>query len=146
MPSLMLWPAMSENELTKPFLQQFITSKNRVWLIEKSVKKKLFAFYFWSLIKMINDTTFFYIFFYKVGKTIMVCFKKNKVFFTLRASICGESGIRTHGTISDTHAFQACSFSHSDISPIKLHVHKCTCSLIQFLVHLYTCSLIKLHA
>ena len=31
---------------------------------------------------------------------------------------CGESGIRTHGTISDTHAFQACSFSHSDISPV----------------------------
>ena len=87
---------------------------------------------------MINDTTFFYIFFYKVGKTIMVCFKKNKVFFTLRASICGESGIRTHGTISDTHAFQACSFSHSDISPIKLHVLKCMCSLIQFLTHLYT--------
>ena len=35
----------------------------------------------------------------------------------LLKDICGESGIRTHGTISDTHAFQACSFSHSDISP-----------------------------
>jgi hypothetical protein len=29
----------------------------------------------------------------------------------------GESGIRTHGTVSRTHAFQACSFNHSDISP-----------------------------
>ena len=31
--------------------------------------------------------------------------------------IGGESGIRTHGGVSPTHAFQACSFSHSDISP-----------------------------
>ena len=29
----------------------------------------------------------------------------------------GESGIRTHGGVSPTHAFQACSFNHSDISP-----------------------------
>ena len=30
----------------------------------------------------------------------------------------GESGIRTHGRrITPTHAFQACSFNHSDISP-----------------------------
>src|SRR3989442_4251646 len=29
----------------------------------------------------------------------------------------GEGGIRTHGEISPTHAFQACSFSHSDTSP-----------------------------
>ena len=29
----------------------------------------------------------------------------------------GESGIRTHGRVSPTHAFQACSFNHSDISP-----------------------------
>src|SRR5215212_120056 len=29
----------------------------------------------------------------------------------------GESGIRTHGRVSPTHAFQACSLSHSDISP-----------------------------
>ncbi len=29
----------------------------------------------------------------------------------------GESGIRTHGTVSRTHAFQACTFSHSVISP-----------------------------
>ena len=29
----------------------------------------------------------------------------------------GEKGIRTLGRISPTHAFQACSFNHSDISP-----------------------------
>src|SRR5215475_1019969 len=29
----------------------------------------------------------------------------------------GESGIRTHGTVSCTHAFQACALSHSAISP-----------------------------
>ncbi|SVA90673.1 uncharacterized protein METZ01_LOCUS143527 [marine metagenome] len=32
----------------------------------------------------------------------------------------GESGIRTHGTRKRTHAFQACSLSHSDISPFIL--------------------------
>ena len=38
----------------------------------------------------------------------------------LRAGHClngGESGIRTHGTVSRTHAFQACALSHSAISP-----------------------------
>ena len=43
-------------------------------------------------------------------------------FFThinLQDSIGGESGIRTHGRVSPTHAFQACSFSHSDISPFS---------------------------
>ena len=29
----------------------------------------------------------------------------------------GEGGIRTLGTVSHTHAFQACSLSHSDTSP-----------------------------
>ena len=29
----------------------------------------------------------------------------------------GESGIRTHVTLSSKHAFQACAFSHSAISP-----------------------------
>jgi hypothetical protein len=29
----------------------------------------------------------------------------------------GEGGIRTHVTIAREHAFQACSFSHSDTSP-----------------------------
>ena len=33
----------------------------------------------------------------------------------------GESGIRTHGRVSPTHAFQACSFNHSDISPFKIN-------------------------
>src|SRR4029077_18291955 len=32
----------------------------------------------------------------------------------------GESGIRTHGRVSPTHAFQACSFNHSDISPFRI--------------------------
>ena len=32
----------------------------------------------------------------------------------------GESGIRTHGTVSRTHAFQACALSHSAISPAAL--------------------------
>src|SRR6266576_2854508 len=31
----------------------------------------------------------------------------------------GESGIRTHVTLSSKHAFQACAFSHSAISPRK---------------------------
>ena len=29
----------------------------------------------------------------------------------------GESGIRTHVRVSPKHAFQACAFSHSAISP-----------------------------
>lgn len=29
----------------------------------------------------------------------------------------GESGIRTHGTLASTHAFQACTLGHSVISP-----------------------------
>src|SRR5687767_1369268 len=33
------------------------------------------------------------------------------------SEIGGEKGIRTLGTVSRTHAFQACSFNHSDISP-----------------------------
>ncbi len=33
------------------------------------------------------------------------------------AKFGGESGIRTLGTVSRTHAFQACSLSHSDNSP-----------------------------
>ena len=34
----------------------------------------------------------------------------------------GEGGIRTHVTISREHAFQACSFSHSDTSPRNVAV------------------------
>jgi hypothetical protein len=33
--------------------------------------------------------------------------------------IGGESGIRTHVTLSSKHAFQACAFSHSAISPAE---------------------------
>ena len=32
----------------------------------------------------------------------------------------GESGIRTHVRVSPKHAFQACAFSHSAISPVLL--------------------------
>ena len=38
-----------------------------------------------------------------------------------RNSTGGESGIRTHGRVSPTHAFQACSFNHSDISPFRIN-------------------------
>ncbi len=34
----------------------------------------------------------------------------------------GERGIRTLGTLTSTHAFQACSFNHSDISPDDHHL------------------------
>jgi hypothetical protein len=40
-----------------------------------------------------------------------------KILRTSRKGTGGESGIRTHGRVSPTHAFQACSFNHSDISP-----------------------------
>jgi hypothetical protein len=33
----------------------------------------------------------------------------------------GESGIRTHGRVSPTHAFQACSIDRSDISPFRIN-------------------------
>src|ERR1700735_2589105 len=32
----------------------------------------------------------------------------------------GESGIRTHGRVSSTHAFQACSFNRAYMSPLVL--------------------------
>ena len=35
-----------------------------------------------------------------------------------RGRIGGESGIRTHGTLARTHAFQACALSRSAISPV----------------------------
>ena len=36
----------------------------------------------------------------------------------------GESGIRTHVRVSPKHAFQACAFSHSAISPASLPAAK----------------------
>ena len=33
---------------------------------------------------------------------------------------CGEWEIRTPDTVSRIHTFQACSFNHSDNSPLKL--------------------------
>ena len=38
-----------------------------------------------------------------------------------RAKVGGERGIRTLGRVSPTHAFQACSFNHSDISPFRIN-------------------------
>jgi hypothetical protein len=35
--------------------------------------------------------------------------------------IGGESGIRTHGRVSPTHAFQACAIDHSAISPFRIN-------------------------
>ena len=32
----------------------------------------------------------------------------------------GEGGIRTLGTLSRTHAFQACALNHSATSPLRL--------------------------
>src|SRR5258705_12926141 len=43
-----------------------------------------------------------------------------------RAKAGGESGIRTHGRVSPTHAFQACSFNHSDISPFRINYLQAT--------------------
>ncbi len=37
---------------------------------------------------------------------------------------CGESGIRTHDTLSSIHAFQACQFNHSCISPWMTYKYK----------------------
>ncbi len=34
----------------------------------------------------------------------------------------GEGGIRTHGTVSCTHALQACQFSHSCTSPRRINL------------------------
>ena len=38
-----------------------------------------------------------------------------------RSEFGGERGIRTLGRVSPTHAFQACSFNHSDISPFRIN-------------------------
>src|SRR5678815_3904236 len=37
----------------------------------------------------------------------------------------GESGIRTHVRVSPKHAFQACAFSHSAISPARIIEKQC---------------------
>src|SRR6266404_6403431 len=38
-----------------------------------------------------------------------------------KSEIGGERGIRTLGRVSPTHAFQACSIDHSDISPFRIN-------------------------
>ncbi len=42
--------------------------------------------------------------------------QKVKPCFTGLYFLCREEGIRTPGTVSRTHAFQACSLNHSDTS------------------------------
>src|SRR5438552_12148236 len=47
----------------------------------------------------------------------------------------GESGIRTHDTVSRIHAFQACAFSHSAISPATAGKREApTCKPRQFIL------------
>jgi hypothetical protein len=41
-----------------------------------------------------------------------------------RISVGGEGGIRTRGGVAPTHAFQACSFGHSDTSPKTSNIFK----------------------
>ena len=43
-----------------------------------------------------------------------------KILFLFLINYGGESGIRTHVTLSSKHAFQACAFSHSAISPANV--------------------------
>src|ERR1051325_11869954 len=45
--------------------------------------------------------------------------KKNKWQFQELWRTGGEGGIRTHGTLSRTHAFQACALNHSATSPLE---------------------------
>ena len=50
--------------------------------------------------------------------TTLIYIKHNILIINHLARINGgESGIRTHGRVTPTHAFQACSFNRSDISP-----------------------------
>jgi hypothetical protein len=40
--------------------------------------------------------------------------------FLILILFCGEGGIRTLDTVSSIHTFQACSFDHSDTSPMVM--------------------------
>ena len=51
----------------------------------------------------------------------------------MRVKTGGESGIRTHVTLSSKHAFQACAFSHSAISPAAIILVSETAARPQFL-------------
>src|SRR2546425_8127858 len=53
-----------------------------------------------------------------------------------QGEIGGERGIRTHGRVSPTHAFQACSFNHSDISPsLESTIYERPIEIIAHAVH-----------
>ena len=54
----------------------------------------------------------------------------------------GDYEIRTHDTVSRIHTFQACSFNHSDKSPVKsLQIYVVISAIsnsFQYLFHLHT--------
>ncbi len=50
------------------------------------------------------------------AKADLTC--KSLLYWYLQVSAGGERGIRTLGRVSPTHAFQACAFNHSAISPL----------------------------
>ena len=45
--------------------------------------------------------------------------------------VSGEGGIRTHDTVARIQTFQACSFDHSDTSPILRSKYKLYEGIIQ---------------
>ena len=59
--------------------------------------------------------SFFVSRFYELGLATLET--KNAIRLGRTAFLCGEGGIRTHGTIASTRTFQARSFGHSDTSP-----------------------------
>jgi hypothetical protein len=52
------------------------------------------------------------------AKRVGSCLKPAQLRLTSRSEVGGESGIRTHGRVSPTHAFQACLIDRSSISPL----------------------------
>ncbi len=49
----------------------------------------------------------------------LILFKEKVCKFLIYRLVCREDGIRTHGTVARTLAFQASSFNHSDTSLIE---------------------------
>ena len=48
----------------------------------------------------------------------------------------GENGIRTHERITPLHAFQACAFNHSAISPKMINT-LLTINILQYIINSY---------
>jgi hypothetical protein len=55
------------------------------------------------------------------AKRVGSCLKPAQLRLTSRSEVGGESGIRTHGRVSPTHAFQACLIDRSSISPFRIN-------------------------